>query len=357
MRSERSRRANPRAGGARPEPHSPPRLTRTRDCPPARPPPSFLSLNNKIIPSRLRCGRRPAKRCFKRRRLTIRQREDLTRRGGLTGGFLPWAGAPGPRLPRMERGWAGVSEAATTGGEAPGEAGCQERGSAPVLAPSSECICWLAEGPSGARSCGGFAVLLHLPDKSLSLSGLLLTARRRRRRTRFDPQDGLQTVTSGGSWPTAAGLIGHVEVGGGMRSPRRRETSQRPHSSSGHGPGAPQSGGEWPLPRSRDARQLTSGGDFAGLPGLGALRTEGIGPVAAAAGPAEVGEGRRPRRVGPPPPRGRASSLQPAQTTSSPHLPSPQWLPACLWAQEPRCSCRCVGRCADWTRRRSRFDA
>lgn len=248
MRNERSRRANPRAGGARPEPHSPPRLTRTRDCPPARPPPSFLSLNNKIIPSRLRCGRRPAKRCFKRRRLTIRQREDLTRRGGLTGGFLPWAGAPGPRLPRMERGWAGVSEAATTGGEAPGEVGCQERGSAPVLAPSSECICWLAEGPSGARSCGGFAVLLHLPDKSLSLSGLLLTARRRRRRTRFDPQDGLQTVTSGGSWPTAAGLIGHVEVGGGCGHPEDEKQVRDPTPARATDRGPRRVGGSGPCP-------------------------------------------------------------------------------------------------------------
>lgn len=113
MRRERSRLpTGARAGAALSR--APPR-TWTQPFPPPLPslssfqPPPFSLLNNKIIPSSLRCGGRPEKRFFKCRCLTMRRREDLTlwrpdRR-------LPPAGpGPGGRprqfprlLPQLER--------------------------------------------------------------------------------------------------------------------------------------------------------------------------------------------------------------------------------------------------------------
>ena len=172
----------------------------------------------------MRCGRRPEKRFFKRRRLTIRQQEDLTRRGGLTGGFLPWGwgregrhfpASPGGTAPggavRMQR-RGGVRQGregrflprAGKGGGVLGLLGCW-MSKRRVWTPTSGLqlqVGFLVAGHSGAQICRGLSALRDLLDKSQPLSGLPLTLCKMRR---WLDLEGFWWLTAHSSWRCGGG--------------------------------------------------------------------------------------------------------------------------------------------------------
>lgn len=230
-------------------------LTRTKQFPSLTPflslslstPSLFFSLlNNKIIPSSLRCGRRPEKRFFKRRRLTIRQQEDLTRRGGLTGGFLPWGwgregrhfpASPGGTAPggavRMQR-RGGVRQGRDgrflprpgKGGGVLGPLGCW-MSKRRVWTPTSGLqlqVGFLVAGHSGATICRGLSAQRDLLDKSRPLSSprrLPLTLCKTRR---WLDLEGFWWLTAHSSWP-----CWRCSRGGCWRPGQKQ--AGRPHSS------------------------------------------------------------------------------------------------------------------------------
>lgn len=230
-------------------------LTRTKQFPSLTPflslslstPSLFFSLlNNKIIPSSLRCGRRPEKRFFKRRRLTIRQQEDLTRRGGLTGGFLPWGwgregrhfpASPGGTAPggavRMQR-RGGVRQGRDgrflprpgKGGGVLGPLGCW-MSKRRVWTPTSGLqlqVGFLVAGHSGATICRGLSAQRGLLDKSRPLSSprrLPLTLCKTRR---WLDLEGFWWLTAHSSWP-----CWRCSRGGCWRPGQKQ--AGRPHSS------------------------------------------------------------------------------------------------------------------------------